>query len=802
MRKAFDQARAHRSRVDVAERSRDGIAFTLTLLAAAALILASVLGLWFTEQEPNLDDLGLFNPVHTYLRTGDMSYPIYGMFETTIVHPPTHYLVLAWLMRLTSLSVEGAAILPILAWLVVTAVLVVSSRFSVSAKFAFLFAAFVGSVVWALPSFIRPDVHQATAWFAGLIALETGRLANWDWRRLGFGAALIGLSSALHYPASASIVAVGVYAVWAGISLGLRAARPAFVALAVGSGLVLVPYTALYLFPHWHEVTAFARLANARGGGGWLAGFDQTREQYRYLADTSAGGRFLGVLAGPFLQNGIPVVFVTTPLLAIRRETRGIALASAPYLLFLLFYARGKSGYYYTPEFLLYFASVAYAALLVLGTALSWIGISQRALVRTIALAGLAGVAAAVSLEPATLRAGGDRSWAPIHRDMEIARAAGSAMLPRNALVGTNDIGLWYITGGTRVHYFTTDVNPIQDLSQLNLRAYLNRFDAIAEARYDNWATFNRQREAIPDWYADGLLRVRGFYFGDRRSKPLTQMGYLLLSVRKTPIEGYAFRGRQVHHFRPVAGGTHVFSVAICGSDTPPATQYLVPWQLLTPLPGTTYPPTDSTRTIVSHLVSQARYRQTIRPLLRRSCDIRHEVSLQAETESVDDFLRRWRLRKGYDDVKVVQQVRAENALYAPPRAAVPLRNGVRLAPTPAPTARVIRKRLGFLQLATPSQQYAQVLTVPLPREARRRRWLKLHARVLEGRIGICVLDLEGQGCLLRRSLADDKPSGPAYLPVPPTNHRLVLYVDNDRQESSEFALDSIELITLARTRG
>ncbi len=42
--------------------------------------------------------------------------PIYGMFEPTIVHPPTHYLVLAWLMRLTGLR-RGRLVLPFLAWL-------------------------------------------------------------------------------------------------------------------------------------------------------------------------------------------------------------------------------------------------------------------------------------------------------------------------------------------------------------------------------------------------------------------------------------------------------------------------------------------------------------------------------------------------------------------------------------------------------------------------------------------------------------------------------------------------------------
>ena len=564
------------------------------IAAAVVVVIASVVGLWFVEQEPSTDDAGLFNPVHTYLETGEMSYPIYDMYDATIVHPPTHYLILAWLMRLTGRSVEAVAVLPLIGFLALAGFLIVHSRFSVAAKFALLFAGFAGIVVWAPPSFVRPDLHQAVVWFTGLIALETGRLANWDWRRLGLGGVLIGLSSVLHYPAAASLAAVGVYGLWVLHSLGFRRARPALAALALGTGLVIVPYAALYLVPHWDEIMAFAKLVNERGGSNWLAGFEQAREQYRYLAESGEGGAVMTSLARPFLSLAVPVVCATTLLLGARRETRGLALASAPYLLFLLFYAQSKSVYYYTPEFLLYFACVAYAALLVLGAALSRFGISRHAALRAVAIVGALAVAGAVLLEPSTLRAGGERSWRPLHQDMEVARAAGAEMLPPNALVGTNDLGLWYSTGAARTHYFRFDLDPVRDISKVNLRAFLSGFDAIAEASYDNWATFNRQRQAIPAWYERGLLRVRGFYFGDRRGRPANQMGYLLLSTRELPIEGYAFRDDRIYRFRPSGRGTQVFSVAVCPINAGPVTDYTLPWQLRTPLPGTTYPVTTS----------------------------------------------------------------------------------------------------------------------------------------------------------------------------------------------------------------
>lgn len=783
--------------------SRDPITLAATLGAAAIVVGSAWAAYWFTEQEPNLDDLGLFNPVHTYLQNGDMSYPIYGMFEATIVHPPTHYLILAWAMRISGLPVEGAALLPLLVLMPMIALLIIFSKFSVSAKFALLAGAVAGLVIWAPPSFIRPDLHQATAWFAGLIALETGRLANWDWRRLGAGATLIALSGALHYPASASLAAVAVYAVWAWRSLGFRAARHALGALAVGSALILVPYVGLYLLPHWGEVSAFARLANERGGSDWLAGFDQARQQYRYFGATDAAGRGLDLVATPVLELGVPVVFVTTAMLAVRRETRGIAFASAPYLLFLLFYARGKSLYYYTPEFTLYFASVGYAALLVISAVLERLRIGIRRRVHAIAIMGLALTATVAVFEPATLRGGGYRSWKPLHEDMEIARAAGSQLLPPNALVGTNDLGLWYSTGASRIHYLALDVNQIRDTSQVNLLAYFGEFDAIAEARYDTWATFNNQREAIPEWYADGLLHVRGFYFGDRRGKPLTWMAYHLLSTRKTPIAGFAFQGKDVHYFRPAVQGTHIYSASICPADSIPATQYLVPWQLLTPLPGTTHPPAPSTKTIVSYVTARGLYRELLKPLLGRSCKIREEVALAVEKENASDFLRRWRAQGNHDEVQVLPRVAAEPALYSPPRATAPLRPNIELRQVKAPAELVVRKARGLLRLATPPQQYAQVVAVPLPRSNRQPRWLKVRARVVKGRVGICILILaSGQGCLQRRAVSEGRHFGPIYLPVPPTRDRVAFYVDNDRHGRSEFELRSLELVTLTKGLG
>ncbi len=133
-----------------------------------------------------------------------------------------------------------------------------------------------------------------------------------------------------------------------------------------------------------------------------------------------------------------------------------------------------------------------------------------------------------------------------------------------------------------------------------------------------------------------------------------TLMGIYCSRARGAPIEGYAFRGRRVY-----ASDLSPRDARLLRRDLPldyvPATQYLVPWQLLTPLPGTTYPPDGFEEDDgVAPVARRALLPQVIRPCFDGAATIREEVTLAAMQENVHDFLRRWRLATGHDDVTVV----------------------------------------------------------------------------------------------------------------------------------------------------
>src|SRR5262245_35368615 len=158
-----------------------------------------------------------------------MAYPSYGYFDAMVVHPPTHYLVVAFAMK-AGIPLTYAVGLPVLLLTALAVALIVRSRFSPPVQVALMFGFFAGLFIpWYLmhwPTFgpsVRPDAHLALAWFAGLVALETGRLADWNRPRLLAGSFLLTYASGLHYPAITAWTGVLVYLVWVLRQRGWRA---------------------------------------------------------------------------------------------------------------------------------------------------------------------------------------------------------------------------------------------------------------------------------------------------------------------------------------------------------------------------------------------------------------------------------------------------------------------------------------------------------------------------------------------------------------------------------------------------
>jgi hypothetical protein len=632
---------AHRGLEDPV--SPDGMAITHrqprrpVLLLALTVVGCAVVWMGFIENFIGIDEIGLFNPVYMYATSGHMAYPAYGFFDGMFVHPPTHYLVVALAMK-AGLPLACALALPPFLLVLVTIRFIVWSRLSTLTQVALLFGFFAGVFLpWhALHTpfglSLRPDVHLALAWFAGLIALETGRLASWNPFRLFVGSFLLTYASGLHYPAIIAWTGVMVYLAWVLKDRGWAAGRGSALALLGGGAAFGVPFLVLFWIPHWPAILDNVRTTDPFGG---------VRESlaahvaiYQRIWQAKQGPLLTDLLFWP-LRFGIPTLLLSTGVLVVKRETRGIALASLPCLLFVLLVVQRKvtNVPYLLPEFTLYLSALALAPLV----ALRWL---TRQTVRLPVFRRDSplvtgdteeGVTAAGASALAALLVFGTPWWAeamyaslPRVDEMKVARAAGRLILGPNALVG-HRLTRFYTSGAAHSYLIQTDLlwdkHPPFELGQ-----YFSMFDAFAEDPHLSDRTANAPGKSLASWYAGGELHLRGFYFSARHP----DLTYLLLaSARPQALRGYAMlEAGEVVRFRESSDGNHLFLAVVCDQGLTPeisrttelSSSYLLPAR------------TDADRRQVLHTLvvgpedsAAAEFRS------KPGCIVRDRVSLQRD---------------------------------------------------------------------------------------------------------------------------------------------------------------------------
>jgi len=539
-----------------------GIAL-LGVLFGAALAAASL----FTPSPLNVDELGLFNPVYTFLTTGHMTYPIYYSFDTMVVHPPVHYLELGWLMRL-GVGLPYAEALPPLVFGLLSLWLICRSRLPYWAQVGLLVATFTVATI-SLPEAyyslhgVRPDMHLALAWIAGLVALETARLDDWNLRRLALGAMVLTYASTLHYYGWVAVGGIAVYVLWA---LKTRACLGARVGVLVGGGLVVgLPYMALFVVPNWAAIRDISGSVQSSGGVAEAIGhhFEFYAFTATFLLDDVGHRVFAAALLLPPLLLHVPLALIGCGLLFTSRATRGLALASLPVPLFVLLYSQGKSAGYYLPEMFVYVAGV-------IGISVRIATAGSRRLLRpgasrVMAHVGPLALGAAVLLSSPLLFTI-DPLWFPRPHAMEVARAASQQLLGPNAFVGGRQ-GMWFTGGGTKWHQIESDFLWRQEqVAGLTPAQYFAYFDAVADHNFMSDVTSNADRSTLSSLYVDDTLHLRGFYLAD--PSPNATSLVLFDTRAAQAISGFATVGRRTVKFEPAVGGEYRFVATVCAAGT------------------------------------------------------------------------------------------------------------------------------------------------------------------------------------------------------------------------------------------
>ena len=510
------------------------------------------------------DELGLYNPSYMVSHYGRATYPTFYEYDATIIHPPLHTGTIG-LLNLLGFTWYYAEATPVVLWFLLAIWVTVRGAFPAPVKMGLLFGiAFLMSVgprVNCVYFGTRPEGHVEAAWLAGLLLLEDGRLRGWSPPRLFAGALALMWASCVHSYAGAAFARIAVYLAWCLKDLGWKAAWPRVRALIAGAAVFAVPYLAWYVLPHLREIIQWFRVVqpNQQGSGTVAVSIRSHFDLYAARAKDAAMPR---LVAWP-MALGIPLMSISTALLFAVRSTRGIALAALPLQATIFLFASHKQGVYLIHEIAIFAAAVGVAALAGAGWLTDrWLPAGWSAVFPPVAA-----ILFGLYLWPGnSLMATGAISFKPRTHEAELARAAAQRILGPHARVAGRML-LWYSSGAEDYYNVQMDLTWMPEIRVDPLSLFEN-FDAVAEDEHFSSDTHASQRVTISSAYADGALRLRGFYF----SALDPELQFVLLSTRPvSAVQGYAMLGGRLYRFDQQPDGDYELIAAACPSlpETP-----------------------------------------------------------------------------------------------------------------------------------------------------------------------------------------------------------------------------------------
>lgn len=500
------------------------------------LLILIVIQVGFTKRMTWGDEDGLYNPIYMYQHYGKVTYPMQLQFDYMTIHPPTHYFVVGLLAKAGLQAFQAAAVpLVLLAFIAYTSIL--TSGFSYLAKFSTVTGFTLANLVYTPLLTIRPDMEITFSWFCGLVLLEASRSLGWENRRLFLGSFFIAYASGVHYWAGACALMLPAYFIYILVRPGGARAWTKAAPIAAGALLFYVPYAIWFVFPHWHAILDMLKGTNATGGGFRAAIRSQMAQLHDWTnpnwpVEMPGLGR---MICFPFVQLGIPPILCALPVLLLNKSLRGMALAGFILPAFVFTMISRKGGLHYiAPELTLYSVAVS----LVFFFLLTW---TWRKIRSTPAWAPY--LAGAILSGLVLTRSGMAAQWGmtPLLDDWDVARSANQRIVGPNASVAINQCYDWYVSGATRLYWVVSHVG----WDFMERANQLRRFDSVLVQ--DDWFANNRKTIPFPQFYLDGNLNLRGFYFPGRYqylvpSKFDAMLSTLQLTTRKDlPKLGFGF---------------------------------------------------------------------------------------------------------------------------------------------------------------------------------------------------------------------------------------------------------------------
>ena len=516
----------------------------------AAMVLISA---YCTDRNGAVDETGFLNPPYMLAHFGRLTFPVFpfnGFFNLPVItHPPVHLLWIGLLWR-AGFTPYYAEATPTVLLMLLSIAIVVRSAFPTAVKLGWLFS--IGYLAGSSEGLTlcfgsRPEGEIQAAWMCGLLLLETGRLEDWDRLKLAAGAFFLTWASGTHYYAGPAAAGIVVYLVWAIWKLGWKQAKPRVIALCLGSALFVVPYLALYVIPYFRDISTTIR--NTVGQGGVALSVQRHLSLYKNWSQETYHPQLVRRAMG----IGIPLLVFSTAILAAIRSTRGVALAALPLQLGIFLLVWRKMPYYIVHESV-FFAGAVAIGLLVFSQALlmRWTPKIERA------FAPLAALVLAICLTKGSpMLAEARVTVLPRVHEMELAHAAGQRMLGTHARMGGR-WWAWYTSGAG--HWYDVERDLNLGFLEFDPATYFRNLDALEVCPSGD------QPGRSTSWYADGTLKLRGFYFA--QTNP-TLRCVVLNEGGISPLVGYAMANNQIYRFEQSDLGDYELLSAVCPSGGP-----------------------------------------------------------------------------------------------------------------------------------------------------------------------------------------------------------------------------------------
>jgi hypothetical protein len=566
-------------------------------ICRATVTLTGILLTWLVLTAPPLegiDDLGLYNPIHMFLTTGQLTYPIYHQPEGMTVHPPIRYFEIALLMKM-GFDQYARHVVPALLSMLATVVLIFL-RWPALVKYATCFAAIsTYALVFSFGMTLRPDPDLVIAWIAGLLLLELGRQNSFNRWGIFFGSTLITYAAALHYPAALALLGIGVYILSAWYEFGYKQALRTFMLAALGAGIVLIPYLGVYVPMNWKLYDFVFGVSKETFGK-----FDGVVKQFSLYDELTGWSSLVGLgIPAAILSvlRTIPVPLFIIPIVGFLawRRMWVFGFAALPLLLFVLVQSRKFQIYLFPEYFFIMFGS----ALLVLAAVRKLLAILPRAFGSF--SANLVNVAMAAFILYLGYTYGGQfitprtaavaMNWVDgFGLESDLARATSKAIVGNNATIG-GQFGLWYVSGAYR-WYGISDV-MWYDNTPLDLQKYFSNFDYIVEHDYNADFVINTPRENVATWYVKGVLQLKGFYIGSN-SIATHLVNHFRFSIEPgKAFAGFIHRDRTLFRFDQQQDGPAGAITAVCNEDSKEIQEARAKFSVTT-LPFPTEPGTET----------------------------------------------------------------------------------------------------------------------------------------------------------------------------------------------------------------